>query len=84
MAIFLGGCLPFTVLWLLSPFAALAVAACIAVLQVALALQLQDAINYLEQDPGGERNARLTGANWVWAGVGLLGWGAVISSILFE
>lgn len=76
-AIFLGGCLPFTVLWLLSPFAALAVVACIAVLQVALALQLQCAINHLEQDPEG--NARLTRAEWLGVGVGLLGWGLLVT-----
>ena len=77
--IFVGGCLPFTVLWLLSPFAALAVVACIAVLQVALALQLQCAINHLEQDPEGEGNARLTRAEWLGVGVGLLGWGLLVT-----
>ncbi|MBV4453695.1 MULTISPECIES: hypothetical protein [Pseudomonas] len=77
--IFLGGCLPFTVLWLLSPFAALAVVACIAVLQVALALQLQCAINHLERDPEGEGNARLTRANWLGIAGGLLGWGLLVT-----
>lgn len=81
VAIFLGGCLPFTLLWLLSPFTALALVVCIAVLQVALALQLQGAINYLECDPGGVGNGRLTSANWGWAVAGLLGWGGIIASL---
>jgi len=83
VVIFLGGCLPFTVLWLLSPFAALAVVACIAVLQVALALQLQCAINYLERDSEGEGNALLTSANWLGIGVGLLGWGLLVTGAVW-
>lgn len=78
-AAFVGGCLPFTVLWLLSPFTALAVAAGIAAFQVALALQLQAAINYLELDPQGQANARLTDANWVGIAVGVTGWLVVIA-----
>ncbi|MDQ0651414.1 hypothetical protein [Pseudomonas cedrina] len=78
--IFVCGCLPFTMLWLLSPFAALAVAACIAVLQVALALQLQCAINHLERDPEGEGNACLTRANWLGIAGGLLGWGLLVTA----
>lgn len=78
--IFVCGCLPLTVLWLLSPFAALAVAACIAVLQVALALQLQCAINHLERDPEGEGNACLTRANWLGIAAGLLGWGLLVTA----
>ena len=83
VAIFVCGCLPFTVLWLLSPFAALAVAACIAMLQVALALQLQDAINHLEHDPDGAGNMHLTSANWVAIVVGLLGWGWVVTGVVW-
>lgn len=78
VAVFVGGCLPFTLLWLLSSPAAWAVAACIAVFQVALALQLQDAINYLERDPQGHGNARLTDADWAGVAVGLMGWMVVI------
>lgn len=79
VAVFVGGCLPFTVLWLLSPFTALVVAGGVAAFQVALALQLQDAINYLECDPQGQGNERLTDANWVGVAVGLVGWAAVIA-----
>ena len=79
VAVFVGGCLPFTVLWLLSPFTALAVAAGIAAFQVALAVQLQAAINYLELDPQGQANARLTDANWVGIAVGVMGWSVVIA-----
>lgn len=78
--IFVCGCLPFTALWLLSPFAALAVAACIAVLQVALAVQLQCAINHLERDPEGEGNAGLTRANWLGIAGGLMGWGLLVTT----
>lgn len=81
VVIFLCGCLPFTLLWLLSPTIALAIVACIAVLQVALALQLQGAINHLERDPAGAGNGGESGANWLWAVAGLLCWGAVIACI---
>lgn len=80
--IFLCGCLPFTVLWLLSPFAALAVGAVIVALQVALALQVQGAINCLEGDSQAAGNARLTGISWVGIIMGMLGWGAVLAWML--
>ena len=67
------GCLPFTLLWLLSPLVALAVGA------VIVALQLQGAINCLERDPQGQGNAGLTGANWVGISLGLLGWGMIVA-----
>lgn len=79
VAVFVGGCLPLTGLWMLSPFTALAVAAGIGALQVALALQLQAAINYLELDPQGQANAQLTDANWVGIAVGVAGWLVVIA-----
>ncbi|WP_135290060.1 hypothetical protein [Pseudomonas kairouanensis] len=79
VAVFVGGCLPFTLLWLLSPFAAWAVVAGIAALLVALTLQVQAAINYLELDPQGQANARLTDANWVGIAVGVAGWLVVIA-----
>ena len=79
VVIFLCGCLPFTLLWLLSPLVALAVGAVIVALQLALVLQLQDAINCLERDPQGQGNAGLTGANWVGISLGLLGWGVIVA-----
>lgn len=79
VVIFLCGCLPFTLLWLLSPPAALAVGAVIVALQLALALQLQGAINCLERDAQGQGNAGLTGGDWVGIGLGLLGWGVILA-----
>jgi hypothetical protein len=76
---FLCGCLPFTVLWLLSPFTALAVGTVIVALQVALALHVQGAINCLEGAPQAAGNARLTGISWVGITMAMLGWGAVLA-----
>lgn len=79
VAVFVGGCLPFTLLWLLSPFVALAVAAGIAVCLAALALHVQRAINALEFDPLGQGNAQLTGANWLGIAAGVMGWAVTMA-----
>jgi predicted MFS family arabinose efflux permease len=83
VAVFVGGCLPFTVLWLLSPFVALVVVACIAVFQLAIAVQLQMAINHLERDVNAVGNARMTDANRVAIAAGLLGWGMVVTGAMW-
>lgn len=65
------GCLPFAYIWFIAPFTAVKIGICLSIVQIALAAQLQRAVNQVESDPEGEANKRLTWANGTWIVIGL-------------
>ncbi len=74
--------LPFTYIWFVSSLTALKLGLCLAIVQVAMAVQIQHAVNHLENDPRGHANSRITWANGIWICIGVFLWVFAISSAL--
>ncbi|MBV4479861.1 hypothetical protein [Pseudomonas khavaziana] len=74
--------LPFTYVWFVSSLTALKVGLCFAIAQVAMSVQIQHAVNHLENDLTGQANHRLTWANGIWICIGVSFWVIAISSAL--
>lgn len=76
--------LPLTFLWYVSPFNGLKISLCLLIVQAALSVQIQQAVNHLENDPQGHANSRLTWANGIWILIGMSFWAlAVIEALYF-
>lgn len=75
IALMASALLPQVFNWFVEPLAALKINFCLLIVDAALAVQIQRAINHLENDAEGDANHRLTWANGVWMvfGVGLFG-----------
>ena len=74
--------LPFTYIWFFSNLTALKLGLCTAIVQVAMFAQIQQAVNYLENDSKGQANSRITWANGIWIGIGVFMWLSAIGSAL--
>ncbi|MHC9603251.1 hypothetical protein ACQXXP_12315 [Corynebacterium diphtheriae] len=61
---------------------ALKLGLCLAIVQVAMAVQIQHAVNIWKNDPRGHANSRITWANGIWICIGVFLWVFAISSAL--
>ncbi|WP_338724337.1 hypothetical protein V9L16_04855 [Pseudomonas tolaasii] len=77
-----SACLPFTYIWFVSPFTALKLGFCFAIIQVSMGAQIQCAVNHLENDRQGKANCRITWANGIWIAIGVSFWVIGITSAL--
>lgn len=76
--------LPFTYIWFIAPFTALKLGVCLSIVQVSLGVQVQRAVNHLEDDPQGKANAGITWANGLWMALGVSFWVLGVSSALYS
>ena len=76
------GCafLPYTYIGFVSPLTVVKVGVCFTIVQVAVMVQIQLAVNHLEDDPKGEANSRFTWANGIWIVIGVSLWALGIAS----
>lgn len=76
--------LPFTYIWFAAPLITFILAICLAIVHVSLVVQVQGAVNRIEDDSHGEANKHLTWSNGIWIVIGLGMWGVGLVSALFE
>ncbi|NIL20614.1 hypothetical protein AU074_26365 [Pseudomonas sp. ATCC PTA-122608] len=65
------GALPYMYSWALAPLTAMKISACLTIVHLYLMVQVQRAVNQVENDLRGEVNKRLTLANCIWIAIGL-------------
>jgi hypothetical protein len=70
--------LPQAYVWFVAPMTALKLNFCLMIVDAALAVQLQHAVNRVEDDAGGEANHRLTWANGIWILIGMSTWALTV------
>jgi len=70
--------LPQAYVWFVAPMTALKLNFCLMIVDAALAVQLQHAVNRVEDDAGGEGNHRLTWANGIWILIGMSTWALTV------
>ena len=75
LALTVSALLPPAFTWLVEPMTALKLSFCLLILDAALAVQIQHAVNLAEDDADGDANGRLTWANglWILIGMGVFG-----------
>lgn len=83
--LFIVSCCAATALvWVPDPITSLKALCGIIIVQALLLARVQKAVNYLEFDPQGQTNARLTGLNWFWVALGLCWWALVIAGVVIR
>ncbi len=76
--------LPFTYMWFAAPLITFMLGICMAIVYVSLVVQVQGAVNRVEDDSRGEANKHLTWLNGFWIVIGLCMWGLGLVSALQE
>lgn len=66
--------LPLITVWFVTPLTGFKLSLCLIIVQIALSVQIQLAVNLLENDPTGQVNNRLTWANGIWICIGVFFW----------
>ena len=74
LAMILSALLPQASVWFVAPMTALKLNVCLLIVYAALAVQLQRAVNRVEDDMEGNANHRLTWANGIWILIGTSFW----------
>lgn len=81
LALVVSALLPQVFNWFLAPLLALKINTCLLIVDAALVVQIQRAINHLENDAEGDENRRMTWANgfWMLLGMSLFGLSLVLA-----
>jgi len=74
LAMILCALLPQAYVWFVAPMTALKLNVCLFIVYAALTVQLQHAVNRVEDDMEGNANHRLTWANGIWILIGMSFW----------